>query len=100
MKALGALLLLVCLVAVVRFFLPYSLDTLRLGVAYTAKEFCSCLYVVRQNEEFCRELVSRVDRISISMEADHKERRTRASLYGIERRAYCEGERTGCRLGI
>ena len=100
MKALVVLFLVACLFVAVRTFLPYSIDTLRLGVGYTAKEFCTCLYVMGRDEGFCRNFIRAVDKISFGAEADHVARRTTASLYGIERRAYFEGERTGCRLDL
>ncbi len=33
---------------------PYQTGDLKLVTAYTAKETCSCLFVMNQSEEFCR----------------------------------------------
>jgi hypothetical protein len=64
--------------------------------AYTAKEYCSCRYVVGDSAEYCRSYVKQYVPSSLIDDAEHK--RVTASGLGQTSIAVWEGEHEGCRL--
>ncbi|AOE64393.1 amidase [Pseudomonas corrugata] len=65
--------------------------------AYTAKEYCSCRYVMGQPAEYCRGYVKQSVPISDFLETPETKRVTVAGL-GRSHSARWLGERQGCRL--
>jgi len=65
--------------------------------AYTAKEYCSCRYVMRQPAEYCRGYVKQSVPISALLETVEAKRITVSGL-GRSHSARWMGERQGCRL--
>lgn len=94
----GCGILLIAIFFLVKAFLPYSINTIKLGVGFSAKEFCSCLYVIGQEEKECRATSQGQDMITITLEENKENREIQASFYGITRRASFVGERHGCQL--
>ncbi len=74
----------------------YDTSLFHLGTAYNAKMVCSCLFVMRQDEERCRQLV-RVspDVARFKVDADEKLVKSRV-LGGWKRSAHWVDEQTGC----
>lgn len=69
-----------------------------LGLAFTAKNFCSCLFVSKNTEERCRDYAA-LKQISPTLSVDYKNRRTTSSWFYLFKREaqYFESEK-GCRL--
>lgn len=65
--------------------------------AYTAKEYCSCRYVMEQPADYCRGYVKQLVPISDFLETPEAKRITVAGL-GRSNSARWLGERQGCRL--
>ncbi|WP_122566780.1 amidase [Pseudomonas viridiflava] len=65
--------------------------------AYTAKEYCSCRYVMEQPAEYCRGYVKQSVPISDLLETLEAKRVTVSGL-GRSNSAQWLGERQGCRL--
>ncbi|CAH0319909.1 amidase [Pseudomonas mediterranea] len=65
--------------------------------AYTAKEYCSCRYVMLQPADYCRGYVKQSVPISNFLETPEAKRVTVAGL-GRSNSARWMGERQGCRL--
>ncbi len=65
--------------------------------AYSAKEYCSCRYVMEQPEEYCRSYVKQYLPLS-SLLDDPAQRRVTASGLGRRNSAQWLGLRQGCRL--
>ena len=65
--------------------------------AYTAKEYCSCRYVMQQPADYCRGYVKQSVPVSEFHEAAEAKRITVAGL-GRSNSARWMGERQGCRL--
>ncbi|MET3454385.1 MULTISPECIES: amidase [Pseudomonas] len=65
--------------------------------AYTAKEYCSCRYVMEQPAEYCRGYVKQSVPISDLLETVEAKRVTVSGL-GRSNSAQWLGERQGCRL--
>lgn len=77
---------------------PYDNNDLQLITAYTAKELCSCLFVLEQPEDFCRAW-TRASPAVASYRVDLPGRAVEASavlLWGA--RARFVDEKTGCVL--
>lgn len=76
----------------------YDTSLFRLGTAYNAKMVCSCLFVMHQDEERCRQLV-RVspDVARFQVDADARVVTSRV-LGGWTSRARWVDEQTGCIL--
>ncbi|SFG82521.1 amidase [Pseudomonas sp. NFACC45] len=65
--------------------------------AYTAKEYCSCRYVMEQPADYCHGYVKQSVPISDFFESPEAKRITVAGL-GRSNSARWMGERQGCRL--
>ncbi|WP_413794405.1 MULTISPECIES: amidase [unclassified Pseudomonas] len=65
--------------------------------AYTAKEYCSCRYVMQQSAEYCRDYVKQSVPTSDFLETPETKRVTVSGL-GRSNSAQWLGERQGCRL--
>lgn len=64
--------------------------------AYTAKEYCSCRYVMLNSAEYCRGYVKQY--VSSSLLDDAANKRVTAEGLGRSSVATWQGERQGCRL--
>jgi hypothetical protein len=90
MIALGALLSSACATGRV-----YNNPDLQLVAHYTAKETCSCLFVLEQPEEFCRAW-TRYDPPVASWSVDRAAKRVEASALFEKAHARYANERDGC----
>jgi hypothetical protein len=63
---------------------------------YTAKEYCSCRYVVNQPADYCRAYVKQW--LSSTLNDDPVKKAVRASGLGRTTSAAWVGQREGCRL--
>jgi hypothetical protein len=70
---------------------------MRIGVNYTAKNLCSCLFVMERDRDSCyADMIGEVEQIPVEVDSDA--RTVRASLFGlIVAEARHEGSR-GCSL--
>ncbi|MCD5969839.1 amidase [Pseudomonas quasicaspiana] len=64
--------------------------------AYTAKEYCSCRYVMLNSAEYCRGYVKQY--VPSSLLDDAANKRVTAEGLGRSNVATWQGERQGCRL--
>ena len=64
--------------------------------AYTAKEYCSCRYVMLNSAEYCRGYVKQY--VASSVLDDPASKRVTAEGLGRSHVAAWQGERQGCRL--
>ncbi|MCD5987409.1 amidase [Pseudomonas phytophila] len=64
--------------------------------AYTAKEYCSCRYVMLNSAEYCRGYVKQY--VPSSLLDDAANKRVTAEGLGLSNVATWQGERQGCRL--
>lgn len=63
---------------------------------FTAKEYCSCRYVARMPEDYCRGYAKQW--LPATLADDPLARRVSATGLGVTRSAVWLGEREGCRL--
>ncbi len=77
---------------------PYDNNDLQLVTAYTAKDFCSCLFVMRMSEDYCRRWTAASPAVA-TLRVDHEERsvQTAAVLLWGEKARFVS-ERDGCVL--
>ncbi len=77
---------------------PYDNNDLQLVTAYTAKDFCSCLFVMQMSEEYCRRWTAASPAVA-TLTVDHKERgvQTAAVLLWGEKARFVS-DRDGCVL--
>ncbi|KPW15743.1 Uncharacterized protein ALO83_00084 [Pseudomonas cannabina pv. alisalensis] len=64
--------------------------------AYTAKEYCSCRYVMNNPETYCRGYVKQY--VPSTLTDDASQKRVVASGLGRTSSAAWQGEKQGCRL--
>ena len=64
--------------------------------AYTAKEYCSCRYVMNNDAEYCRGYVKQW--LPSELSDDRTQKIVTASGLGRSNSAQWQGERQGCRL--
>ena len=64
--------------------------------AYTAKEYCSCRFVVNNPAEYCRGYVKQW--LPSTIDEDSVNKRVTSTGLGRESQARWEGQRQGCRL--
>lgn len=64
--------------------------------AYTAKEYCSCRFVMNNPAEYCRSYVKQW--LPSTIDEDALKKRITATGLGRESTAQWEGPRQGCRL--
>lgn len=76
----------------------YRDGRIALGLAFTAKNFCSCLFIVQNTEERCRDYAS-LAQISPTLSVDYEARRTKSNWFYLFRREaqYFDNEKS-CRL--
>lgn len=77
---------------------PYDNNDLQLVTAYTAKDFCSCMFVMEQSEDYCRRWTA-ADPAVATVRVDSKARAVETAavlLWGA--RARFVNEREGCVL--
>ena len=65
--------------------------------AYSAKEYCSCRYVMGFDPQYCRSYVQQYLPLS-RLDEDAQQRLISAAGLGVESRAQWLGPREGCRL--
>ncbi len=76
----------------------FKASVIDLGLGFTAKNFCSCLFVVGQSEEFCRDYAS-VQQVQPRLSVDHANKKTESQLFFIfKQEAQYFGEDKGCAL--
>ncbi|QRN97948.1 hypothetical protein JRI60_02375 [Archangium violaceum] len=77
---------------------PYDNNDLQLVTSYTAKDFCSCVFVMEMSEEYCRRWTKASPAVA-TVHVDYKERtvRTAAALLWGEKARFVS-ERDGCVL--
>lgn len=65
--------------------------------AYSAKEYCSCRFVMGLDEAYCRGYVKQYLPLGL-LEEDSAQRRVSAEGLGVRSQAAWQGAREGCRL--
>ncbi|HYO53707.1 hypothetical protein [Archangium sp.] len=77
---------------------PYDNNDLQLVTSYTAKDFCSCLFVMQMSEDYCRRWTAASPAVA-TVRVDYKERsvQTAAALLWGEKARFVS-ERDGCVL--
>jgi hypothetical protein len=77
---------------------PYDNNDLQLVTAYTAKDFCSCVFVMEMSEEYCRRWTAASPAVA-TLRVDYEKRtvRTAAVLLWGETARFVS-ERDGCVL--
>ncbi|MGF1508951.1 MAG: hypothetical protein ACFB9M_05550 [Myxococcota bacterium] len=76
----------------------YRANDLELVTAYRAKEVCSCIFVMEQDEAFCRRYTAEEPDVA-TFSVDHEQKRVRTTaffLWGASARFV--GDRFGCVL--
>lgn len=77
---------------------PYANSDLTLVTSYTAKDFCSCVFVEGMDEDYCRRwTAARPAVTSASVDSENKRVKTRALLFWSQKARYVS-ERDGCVL--
>jgi hypothetical protein len=77
---------------------PYDNNDMQLVTAYTAKDFCSCLFVMEREEDYCRRWTAASPAVA-SVRVDYQERVVETAavmLWGA--RARFVDARSGCVL--
>ena len=76
----------------------YDNHDLELLTRYKAKDFCSCMFVMKRDEDYCRDwTVAAPNLASIKVDQEEKTVTTQAIHYWSATARYT-GERTGCTL--
>jgi hypothetical protein len=77
---------------------PYDNNDLQLVTSYTAKDFCSCLFVMEMSEEYCRRWTAASPAVA-TVRVDYEERtvQTAAALLWGEKARFVNA-REGCLL--
>ena len=77
---------------------PYDNNDLQLVTAYTAKDFCSCVFVMERSEDYCRRWTAASPAVA-TVRVDYEERtvQTAAVLLWGERARFVNA-REGCVL--
>ena len=77
---------------------PYDNNDLQLVTAYTAKDFCSCLFVMEMSEDYCRRWTA-ADPAVATVRVDYEKRtiQTAAALLWGEKARFVSA-RDGCVL--
>ena len=77
---------------------PYDNNDLQLVTAYTAKDFCSCVFVMQRSEDDCRRWTAASPAVA-TVRVDYQERsvQTAAALLWGEKARFVS-ERDGCVL--
>jgi hypothetical protein len=74
----------------------YDNNDLQLVTAYTAKDACSCLFVMEQDEAFCRALVKASPAVArLTIDREHQAVETSALLLWGARARFVDA-RSGC----
>ncbi|HEX8436340.1 hypothetical protein [Archangium sp.] len=77
---------------------PYDNNDLQLVTSYTAKDFCSCVFVMEMSEEYCRRWTAASPAVA-TLRVDYQERsvQTAAALLWGEKARFVSA-REGCVL--
>ena len=76
----------------------YSSSIARLGLNFTAKSMCSCLWVSENSEEFCRDYTE-LKQVTPSIAVDQQAKLVETSLFWILRaKAKFIDDKRGCQL--
>jgi hypothetical protein len=77
---------------------PYDNNDLQLVTSYTAKDFCSCVFVMEMSEDYCRRWTAASPAVA-TVTVDYKERsvQTAAALLWGEKARFVSA-RDGCVL--
>lgn len=75
----------------------YKGNIIQLALGWHAKEMCSCLFVVGQDEEYCKQYVS-LKQVPNPIWTLDKEKKTVKVKFIKEREAWHVSERKGCVL--
>jgi hypothetical protein len=73
------------------------LGMLRIGLGNTAKEMCSCLFIVGRSESDCRDFV-KLDEIDAHVDVNFHFRIVKASYFWVFSREASYSQSAGCRL--
>lgn len=77
---------------------PYDNNDLQLVTSYTAKDFCSCVFVMQMSEEYCRRWTAASPAVA-TVHVDYRDKSVStaaALLWGAKARFL--NERDGCQL--
>lgn len=78
----------------------YSSSIARLGLNFSAKSMCSCLWVSENDEEFCREYTA-LKQVTPKISVDHEAKTVTTSLFWIlSAKANFLSAHKGCQLGV
>ena len=69
------------------------------GASFYAKEMCTCIFVLEQNEDYCRNYTKQyfpLERLNIDYNSENQ--KVEAEAVGVVRTAVYISERLGCRL--
>lgn len=75
----------------------YRANVIELGLNFTAKNFCSCLFVAEQSEAACRDHVE-IDQVQPKIVFDRDRKMAKASLLMFSAEAQFQGADKGCVL--
>ncbi len=77
---------------------PYDNNDLELVTSYTAKDFCSCLFVMEMSEAYCRNWTAATPAVAtVRVDYEEKSVRTAAVFLWGEKARFVSG-RDGCVL--
>jgi hypothetical protein len=75
-----------------------SFEVLKIGLGFSAKDVCSCLFVALQDENYCKKYVE-IKQVQPFFKIDHEEKSVSASAYLLLwRTASYNKETRGCVL--
>jgi hypothetical protein len=77
---------------------PYATGDLTLLVRYTAKETCSCLYVMQMGKDYCRAWTRASPSVAGWMVNEDKQTVTATALFLWQARAHFVDDQVGCIL--
>ena len=78
----------------------YDSSITTLGINFTAKSMCSCLWVSENTEDFCLEY-TKLKQVTPSISVDHEAKTVTASFFWfLKNKARFIDSRQGCQLGV
>ena len=73
------------------------IEGMRIGVNYTAKNLCSCMFVMERDRDSCYgDMIGEVEQIPVEVDADS--RTVRASIFGVITSEASHERGRGCSL--
>ncbi len=75
----------------------YKSNVVNLGINFTAKNFCSCLFVAKQSEEACRDFVE-IEQVKPQISIDQRNKVITAQFLFFEAKARYNESPEGCLL--